>query len=604
MNRRNLLMGGAAAATAPIVAAIAAPVLAASAGRVRPGDPRWPSEAQWEGLKRQVGGNLVKPTPLAAACTPDPKSQACHDFFKNAANPFWIGDQPGGTQVSGWLDAWSPAISAYAVAATSAADVAAAVTFARRHNLRLAVKGGAHSYQGTSNAPDSLLVWTRKMRSITLHDAFVPTGCGHQESPKPAVTAEAGCMWIDLYDAVTTKAGRYVQGGGCTTVGIAGLVQSGGFGSFSKRFGLASASLLEAEVVTADGQIRTANPCTNPDLFWALKGGGGGSLGVITKLTLQTHDLPEILGGTGGQIKAASPEAFERLVDRFLAFYGESLCNPHWGESVDIRPDNVLKISMVNLGLDEAAQKRIWAPFLDWVRAAPADYTFKQAVDFGDIPARQWWDAVGRRKRGSTSMHYDNREGVPPEHAWWSGDQDQVGAFFFGYDSIWLPASMLVPAERGRMAAALVAGSRHASISLHFNKGLAGAPPAAIAGARNIATNPDVQDAFALAIIANGWLMNYPGAPVPPASPAFAHKQAAAVDMAAAELRKVAPGRGSYVSESNYFNADWRRAFWGANYPRLKAVKARYDPHGLFIVHHGVGSEDWSADGFTRLVGA
>ena len=86
-----------------------------------------------------------------------------------------------------------------------------------------------------------------------------------------------------------------MQGGGCMTVGVAGLIQSGGFGSFSKAYGMAAASLLEAEVVTADGAVRIANACTNPDLFWALKGGGGGSLGVVTRLTLRTHELPDVL---------------------------------------------------------------------------------------------------------------------------------------------------------------------------------------------------------------------------------------------------------------------------------------------------------------------
>ena len=67
------------------------------------------------------------------------------------------------------------------------------------------------------------------------------------------------------------------------------------------------------------------------------------------------------------------------------------------------------------------------------------------------------------------------------------------------------------------------------------------------------------------------------------------------------ELRKVAPDTGSYVSESNYFEPAWQRAFWGANYPRLAMVKHKVDPAGLFFVHHGVGSEAWSADGFSRL---
>jgi FAD/FMN-containing dehydrogenase len=69
------------------------------------------------------------------------------------------------------------------------------------------------------------------------------------------------------------------------------------------------------------------------------------------------------------------------------------------------------------------------------------------------------------------------------------------------------------------------------------------------------------------------------------------------------ELRKLVPDAGSYVSESDFFDARWQQSFWGANYPRLLAVKQRYDPDGLFFVHHGVGSEDWSADGFTRLAG-
>src|SRR5262249_10588963 len=154
-------------------------------------------------------------------------------------NPYYLGDQPAMTQTSGYLDAWTSAPSVYAVAVATTADVVAAVNFAREHHLRLVVKGGGHSYQGTSNAADSLLIWMRPMQGIVLHEGFIPHGCAGHHTPQPAVSVDAGALWMQVYDAVTTQAGRYVQGGGCTTVGVAGLIQSGGFGSFSKHYGLA-----------------------------------------------------------------------------------------------------------------------------------------------------------------------------------------------------------------------------------------------------------------------------------------------------------------------------------------------------------------------------
>jgi hypothetical protein len=264
--------------------------------RVRPGHRNWPSAAKWEKLKQAVGGRLLKPQSPFTACHSVPDGDACREALRQIKNPFYIGDEVALTQTSGWADAWESQPSAYAVAAKSTADVVAAVNFARIYNLRLVVKGGGHSYQGTSQAPDSLLVWTRHMNGIEMHDAFVGQGCAARQAPQPAVTIEAGAMWIDAYDAVTTKGGRYVQGGGCTTVGVAGLIQSGGFGSFSKNYGTAAAGLIEAEVVTADGVVRVANACQYADLFWAVKGGGGGSLGVITRLTLRTRDLPDTFG--------------------------------------------------------------------------------------------------------------------------------------------------------------------------------------------------------------------------------------------------------------------------------------------------------------------
>src|SRR5436190_23261595 len=166
MHRRSLLKGIALGALQWIVPRglwAKGRVKGLTARRVRPGDPGWPSAASWEQLKKAVGGNLVEVRPPFGACAKEPQGAACQDAMKNIQNPFFVGDQPGGTQVSGWLDAWTPAPSAYAVKARSSGDVAAAVNFARDNNLRLVVKGAGHSYQGTSNAPDSLLIWTRAM---------------------------------------------------------------------------------------------------------------------------------------------------------------------------------------------------------------------------------------------------------------------------------------------------------------------------------------------------------------------------------------------------------------------------------------------------------
>jgi FAD/FMN-containing dehydrogenase len=600
MNRREILLR---AFVAPFLAArpaVAAPQEGhAPFRRVRPADPDWPSPDAWKALEGRLQGSLLRPSPILEACSADRASTGCAHAMGALHNPFYLGDQPGGTQISGWLDAWSPQPSAYAVLAQSSSDVVAAVDFARRHRLRLVVKGGAHSYQGTSNAPDSLLVWTRAMSGIELHERFVPKDCEGTVRPGPAVSVQAGCMWVDVYDAVTTRGGRYVQGGGCTTVGVSGLVQSGGFGSFSKAFGTAGASLLEAEVVTADGKLRIVNATRDPDLFWALKGGGGGSFGVVTRLTLRTHALPRKFGGAEGTVKARSRAAFARLVRRFVDHYAERLFNFHWGESVTIGGDDTLKVSMVCAGLESEEADAAWKPFFGWVAANASDYQVVKEGGAGAFDARLWWDMLARKRRGSTSIVFDDRPGASAVHAWWTGDSEQVGAFIHGYESIWLPASLLAPAERERLASALVAASRDSNVELHFNKGLAAAPAPAIEAARDTSMNPAVLDAFALAIMAEGSAPRFPGQTAG-GNEADGRADARKVGQALERLATLAPARGSYVSESNYFNRGWQQAFWGSNYAKLRAVKDRYDPDGLLYVHHGVGSEDWAEGGFAK----
>ena len=567
--------------------------------RNQPGDAGWPSAAQWEKLNQAVSGRLIAvQSPIEAIKT---NGTGREELFRKLKNPYFIGDDPALTQTSGWVDAWTTAPSVYAVAAMNAVDVAAAVNFAREHKLRLVVKGGGHSYQGTSNAADSLLVWTRRMNEIVLHEGFVPQGCAGSQSPQPAVSIGAGAIWAQAYHAVSVVGGRYVQGGGCTTVGVAGLIQSGGFGSFSKKYGTAAAGLLEAEIVTADGAVRIANACTNPDLFWALKGGGGGSFGVVTKVTLRTRELPNYFGGVFGTIKTNSDEAFRKLIARTMIFYREQLFNPHWGEQVRFDGSNVLNVSMVFQGLNREQALEIWRPLIEWIKASPGEYTVQREIVALDIPARDFWNPDALRKSLPGAIALDDRPNAPSGNFLWEGDHGQVGWVVHGYKSVWLPASLLATEKEARLVDSLFAASRHWSVSLHFNKGLAGAAAPEINAVRDTATNPAVLEAFALAIIATGEGPAFPGIPGHEPNVAAARDHAGSVARATAALLELVPAAGSYVSESDYFEQSWQRSFWGANYPRLAAVKRKYDREGLFFVHHGVGSEAWSADGFTRL---
>jgi FAD/FMN-containing dehydrogenase len=560
--------------------------VAAVIRRARPGTSAWPTPPQWAALSDAVGGRLK---PVAAPRLDDPQT------VRLLADPFYVGDQPGLTQSSGWLDGWRSSPSAYAIRAERTQDVVQAVRFAAEHQLRLVVRGGGHSYLGGSNAPDSLLVWTRGMRDIVLHDGFVAEGSS--AAPVPAVSVGAGCLWVDVYDAVTTKAGRYVQGGGCTTVGVAGLVQGGGFGSFSKGFGLAAASLLEAEIVTADGAVHVVNASQEPDLFWALKGGGGGTFGVVTRLTLKTHDLPETFGAVFWNIQATSDGAYRALIARFVAHYATHLLNPHWGEQVRARPDNRLDVQMVFQGLDAPTARAAWKDLADFVKAHPGDYTAPDPAVLA-LPARHFWNPAVLAKHVPGAIKLSDRPGARPGDYWWAGDGDQVGAFWHAYTSAWLPASLLEPQAQARLVDAWFAASRHWAVSFHFNKGLAGAAPSALAASRDTAMNPQVLDAFALAIIADCGGPAYAGMPGPDLK--AAREAAGKVQAATAALKAAASDAGGYLSECDFFNRDWQVSSWGEHWTRLSRVKQRHDPDGLFVVRHGVGSEAWSADGFTR----
>jgi FAD/FMN-containing dehydrogenase len=588
--QRRVLLKGLAALPLAVVAAPAGGVAVPPGRGVRPGEPGWPDPAEWARLRQRVGGRLVKVTSPFAACTPDPGGPGCAELFQNLRDPFYISDSVALTQTLGWTDAWTSRASAYAVLAQRSADVAAAVTFARRHRVRLVVKGGGHSYLGGSNAPDSLLVWTRpNLGAIKLHDRFVPRGGTGLVAPEPAVSVGAGAIWLEVYDAVTTRAGRYVQGGGCTTVGVAGLVLGGGFGSFSKGFGTAAANLLEAEVVTADGATRIANPVRNRELFWALKGGGGGTFGVVTRLTLRTHALPGFFGAVLATITAASDAAYATLVSQVLSFYHQSLLNPHWGDVIRFGPGRQIGFTMTFQGLTRAQAERTWAPLFAWVRARPADYTLPEPMVLA-LPARDFWNADVLEQVPDLIIR-DDRPGAPEGNFYYRVDAGQVGQVLHAYESTWLSQRLLEPDRRPALVQALIRASQIKSVALHCNKGLAGAPAKVLGWTRDTSMNPAVLDAFALAIASANEPPAYPGIAGHEPDVAQGRRDARVVAAAMAPLKALVERPASYLSETDYFQEDWQASFWGDHYARLTRVKDRYDPGGLFSVHHGVGTE-------------
>jgi len=191
---------------------------------------------------------------------------------------------------------------ALVVQPTSAHDVAEVVAFARAYGLLLSIKGGGHNIAGTALAEDALTLDMSRMRAIEVDPAARLARVG------------PGCLLKDV-DQATQRHGLATVLGFVSEVGVAGLTLGGGFGYLARRFGWAVDNLEAVEIVTADGAVRTASRVENPELFWAVRGGGG-NFGVVTRFTFRLHSVGPII--TGGLIAWSAEQA-----DRVLAAYRE-----------------------------------------------------------------------------------------------------------------------------------------------------------------------------------------------------------------------------------------------------------------------------------------
>jgi FAD/FMN-containing dehydrogenase len=247
-----------------------------------------------------------------------------------------------------------------------AADVAAAVDLAREHGLEVSIRGGGHSVAGKSVTDGGLMIDLSLMKGI------------HVDPVARTVRAQGGVIWREL-NRETQVHGLAVTGGVISTTGIAGLTLGGGIGYMMSKFGLSTDNLISAEVVTADGRVRTASDEEHPDLFWAIRGGGG-NFGVVTSLEYRLHPVgPIVTGGLVIHPFEAAADLFRFVrdeLDRFpddLSLYAGLLHTP------DGSGAKVCGLVIGHVGTPEQAERDL-APLVGFgapldVQVGPLPYT-------------------------------------------------------------------------------------------------------------------------------------------------------------------------------------------------------------------------------------
>jgi FAD/FMN-containing dehydrogenase len=648
--------------------------LAQSAGHL---DPPAPSQCRcvaphpcaaavpWPALNASVGGRLVPVLDPLRSCQRDLRGTACAAALNATDDEFWLSAQPGGYLHSGQYGRWnvSAAVSggsfgsggSFAVAAECEADVQAAVAFAADHNLRLVVKSTGHDWFGRSSAPGSLMVWTHRLSAIAFHAA----GGQAADALPTAVTVQAGVQLADLYRAAHA-AGVVVMGGTCDSVGVGGCFLGGCFGVFTRKFGSAASNLLAARVVLANGSLVTASATSHADLFWALRGGGGGVAGVVTSFTARAFRAPRFVRGGSFRAAAATEAEFEPLLAEVLAAAAAATDvaadtandgSMSWGGS-EAEGGFHAAIAIKGYEATAPATAAVFAPLAAYVAAARA----RGANVTGAYTPGAAWNASEWR---NASMPWEE---VHPDR--------EISTSLLASASRYIPLSPLRQAAgRAATARALLNVSRAVNAAgipcgpflIMFAKGQGGVTREVSARFNETSQNPLLLDTIGLLLA----MYNIPELPQLPPSSTLLREQwprlqeyaitsaqdplwagcskGAAGDEAAAvacldgwharvpvlqrgiaavraalyagfpnEAPKIEGGGptiravgGAYLNEGDYDDPDFRRSQWGAKtYTKLLRVKAAYDPDGLFVCHHCVGSEAWSDDGNCRLSAA
>ncbi len=236
-------------------------------------------------------------------------------------------------------------------------DVARAIGFARRHDLLIAIRGGGHNGAGLGTCDGGVVIDLSPLKDIEV------------DPQARTVRVGGGCTWGEV-DAATGEHGLATPSGIISTTGVGGLTLGGGLGHLTRAFGLTVDNLLEADVVLADGRQVRANADEHPDLFWALRGGGG-NFGVVTSFLFRTHEVGTIFGGPtfwpiedGEAVLSAYREflpAAPRELNGFFAFHTVPP-GPPFPESIHLR--EVCGVVWCYVGSEEQARAAM-APLLD-----------------------------------------------------------------------------------------------------------------------------------------------------------------------------------------------------------------------------------------------
>lgn len=550
-----------------------------------PGQACWPTPAQWAALNRTVGGALVAVAPPLAPCFgwpagSPPDGAACNAALGNFTNSYWRAAQPGALQAPNWeqdpvtgadcFDASKPCelgnVAPFAVAAASAAHVAAALKFAAAHNVRVVVRASGHEYQGRSAGADALLVWVHALKGVQVLDNFA--ACPGDE-PRGALATRPGSSWGEAYAAADAAKVTVVGGSEISVSSCGGYTQGGGHSWQGPAFGMAADNVLSYDVVLANGTAVVASACSNADLFWALRGGGGGTFGVVTQCTYATHPFPAF-GAAGAFITVEllqEPASLAVLLDAFLD-WATAINAPGSASPVTVGgyfipdlnapsdPSPAHAHMSLLLGFNGTVDQANAAlePLGAWVATVPA-YLTVIGADVIPFPSlmqfHEYWDDASEATGGAVTLG----SRLIPRAAVANDTARQLIA-----DTL-----TSIAYDVGGFTGMLVAGGAVAS-----------ADPA---GAET-AINPAWRAASVHVAWGAGWALN-----------ATLAEQASIFEGISAltdAMRGITPGSGAYWSESDYLAPAWQTELFGANYARLQAVKKAVDPRGIFTGHHTV----------------